>query len=101
MPQRSHTRPRTSGRWGGSSDGCPQREQKRIGLGRSARTEVHERSILISAVIRSIPFPQIPEGGRIADENTKAAELRTPATKCIGSEADLARKRQGARTTIA
>ena len=50
MPQRSQMRLRSSGRPGGSSAGCPQREQKRIGLGRPSPAGVHDRSIRIRAV---------------------------------------------------
>jgi hypothetical protein len=53
MPQRSQTRFLSSGRPGGSSAGWPQREQKRIGLGRPSPVGAHDRSIRIRAVTPS------------------------------------------------
>jgi hypothetical protein len=50
IPQRSQTRRGTAGRPGGSSPGWPQREQKRIGLGRPPSACVHDRSIRMRAV---------------------------------------------------
>jgi hypothetical protein len=65
MPQRAQTRLRSSGRPGGSSLGCPQREQKRIGLGRSSPVGIHDRSMRMSAVTPG-------------DQNTISAAARGP-----------------------
>ena len=52
MPQRPQTRLLSSGRPGGSSEGCPQREQKRIGFARRPPSPlgVQDLSIRIRAV---------------------------------------------------
>src|SRR5919108_361166 len=75
MPQRSQTRRRSSGRPGGSSEGCPQREQKRIGCCRPRPgAGVHARSIRMSAVTRS-------------DHNTEPTAPPAGHRECSGSEA--------------
>src|ERR671923_1225181 len=75
MPQRSQTRRRSSGRPGGSSEGCPQREQKRIGCCRPRPgAGVHARSIRMSAVTRS-------------DHNTEPTAPPAGQRECSGSEA--------------
>jgi hypothetical protein len=72
MPQRAHMRFRNSGRPGGSSAGCPQREQKRIGLGRPSPAGVHDRSIRIRAVT-------------LGDCNTEASAPPAMYDECTGS----------------
>src|SRR5918999_2582272 len=75
IPQRSQTRRRSSGRPGGSSEGWPQREQKRIGRWRpSPGAAVHDRSIRMRAVTRS-------------DQNTEPVAMPAPRGECTASEA--------------
>jgi hypothetical protein len=82
MPQQSQTRLRSSGRPGGSSAGWPQREQKRIGLGRPCPTGAHDRSIRISAVT-------------LGDCNTEAQPPPGLFGECTDSEANPVRNRRG------
>src|SRR5829696_8656791 len=72
MPQRAQTRLRNSGRPGGSSAGWPQREQKRIGLGRPPPVGIHDRSIRMRAVT-------------LGDCNTEAPRPPEPHSECTGS----------------
>src|SRR5215213_5363833 len=72
MPQRSQTRLRSSGRPGGSSAGWPQREQKRIGLGRPCPIGIHDRSIRMRAVT-------------LGDCNTEPHPLPGMYGECTGS----------------
>jgi hypothetical protein len=80
MPQREQTRLRSSGRPGGSSLGCPQREQKRIGRGLPPPVGVHDRSMRMSAVTRG-------------DQNTAFAGSLVPHEQCTNSSADPAQDR--------
>src|SRR5215207_9594183 len=70
IPQRPQTRLRNSGRPGGSSAGWPQREQKRIGLGRPPPVGVHDRSIRMRAVT-------------LGDCNTEAAHAPTRTANAL------------------
>src|SRR6266540_613884 len=72
MPQRSQTRFLSSGRPGGSSAGWPQREQKRIGVGRPCPTGVHDRSIRMRAVT-------------LGDHNMEAPSPPGARGECTGS----------------
>src|ERR687891_868093 len=81
ISQRSQMRRRSSGRPGGSSAGCPQLEQKRIGLGRSPPLGTNERSIRMRAVTRG-------------DENTEVNELVQAISDCTGSGLHSVRKRE-------
>src|SRR5829696_6663901 len=78
MPQRVQTRLRSSGRPGGSSAGWPQREQKRIGLGRPSPAGVHDRSIRIRAVT-------------LDDCNTEGLSPPTARGECTGSAPNFVR----------
>src|SRR5687768_5136208 len=78
IPQRSQTRFRSSGRPGGSSAGCPQREQKRIGFGRPSPTGAQDRSIRMRAVTPS-------------DHNTEGRSPPAQHGECTGSGANPVR----------
>src|SRR5262245_16573498 len=78
MPQRSQTRLRSSGRPGGSSAGCPQREQKRMGFWRPCPTGVQDRSIRMRAVT-------------LGDCNTEAQSPPGMYGECTGSGANSVR----------
>src|ERR671916_2737344 len=80
IPQRSQTRFRSSGRPGGSSAGCRQREQKRIGLGRPSPAGAHDRSIRMRAVTPG-------------DCNTEADAVPGARGECTGSWANSVRNR--------
>src|ERR671919_2486442 len=81
ISQRSQILRRSSGRPAGSSAGCPQWEQKRIGLGRSPPVGTTERSIRMRAVTRG-------------DENTEVDELVQLVSECTGSGLNSVRKRE-------
>ena len=90
IPQRVQTRLRSSGRPGGSSLGCPQREQNRIGRGLPPPVVVHDRSIRMSAVTPG-------------DQNTDFALSLAPHEECTNFNSDPAQDsaKNGLATGIA